>query len=225
MPIVEFSDRGGAAIGGDHKDTYISTAQPAGNYGGNAYIRSRDLNPSFVRWSLVGHIPTNAIIISAVASFHVVTLGGANNCACHEVLLAWGITPTEEGTVTQNPAINGSVTYGRRIDYNGAGGDQNWTGANFNVAVDALAAEDTQAVAALGAWVNFNIPIMTQRWVRNDANNHGCCFIGSDASVNDFDSQEAVNVADRPYLTVDYTVPESPLQSKIANSMGMGIGF
>jgi len=216
MPTVVFGEIGGEAIGGDHKDAYISegltgNAQPQLNV---LWIRGF-LTARFIpilRFSLDGHIPTNAIVTSAVLTVILaVNSGGALIVEARNLLTAWGVDPITEGA-NENPATAGQGTYRRSIDFNGAGGDVVWAGGGNFSANDYDAPEDTFNIGVgdlAGQVYNINIPIMTQAWVANDNNNFGLTLIESSGVnlFNRFHSQEAVLAANRPYLTVNYIIP------------------
>ena len=229
-PTVEFSDRGGGAFGGDHKCTFIRGDNTDRSYASDVNTLIRNIvagaaSVSLYRFSLTGHIPTNAIINSAV--FAVTNLStNAQIISAYDMITNWGITSTDEG-VTQEPANAGQATFDNSFDYNGVG-DVPWVGGGFTVA-DHQAAEATATMNGgdpAGTVYNFSIPIMVSRWVLNDALNYGLCMYGDFAvGWTSFNSNDAVNTAVRPYLTIDYTVPSDIPQSKIANAMGMGIGF
>lgn len=235
MPIVVFGETGGGAIGGDHKDAYVSSgftanAQPQLNV---FYIRglAGSMFIPILRFSLTGHIPTNAIVNTAVLT----VLLGANSAGAHTIevrrlLTAWGVDPTTEGA-NENPATGGQATYRRSFDFNGGGGDVTWAGGNFG-AGDYDAAETTFNIGAadpIGTNYNINIPTMTGLWIADDTTNYGLTFIeNTGVNVNNrFHSQQAAAQANRPYLTVDYSLPVAggiPISQRESHS-SIGIGL
>jgi len=211
-PTVEFSERGGAAIGGDHKDTSISAASANATWASSGDLRVHQIGVSYValgRFSFIGSIPTNAIINTAVLS--LTRLGtsqaGDSTLTIHRLNTLWGVDQTNEGA-TGSPPLGKEAVWNRAF-YITAG---TWAGGGAFSGVDYNAAEGAGNVvgaASAGVVVNWPIPIMVQNWVSNDATNAGWVMMGSAATRKDFDSQESASVAERPYLTVDYSVPSS----------------
>lgn len=207
-PTIVFGE-GSGQTGGDHKDTYLSENVPAGSHGSSPVLNIRthvvaDWFPIF-RFSLIGHIPTNAIVNSSVFSLKTLTFIGPANVSIHNLITPWGESSTVDGII-EDPATNGQATYNRSFDFNGVGGDVTWSAGVISSA-DYNAAEDTVALAAAGSITTFVIPIMTQAWIINDATNCGLLLASSTGNNNNVNSQETVIAANRPFLTVDYSVP------------------
>lgn len=207
---------GSGQTGGDHKDTWLNEGATARGEGSNASLAARNSAGgdliTFMRFSLTGHIPTNAIINSSILTLKTSALAAwVSDFDIGMSLIAWGITPTDEG-ITANPALAGQATFRRSIDFNGAGGDVTWTGGGNVSSADYAAAEATVAITnptGSGTVFNLAIPVMTRLWVANNATNYGLVIVGDgeDNRQLSLHSQEAVSAADRPYLTVTYTLP------------------
>lgn len=225
MPILVFGERGGTDIGGDHKDTMLGTNVLNDAFGGDVDIACVDAvagRRPLLRFSLTGHIPTNAIVNSAILSVRTRFTGAAGNVTAHRLLRAWGITPTNEGA-SQSPAALGQATFARSFDFNGAGGDVTWAAGNYSAA-DYGAAEATVAIAGVG-YFDFSIPVMVQNWINNDVTNYGLALIPAAGVRTLFQSQETANVNERPYLTIDYTVPEAANTNKSRTSISLSMGI
>ncbi|MEA3225609.1 MAG: hypothetical protein U9Q07_06625, partial [Planctomycetota bacterium] len=77
---------------------------------------------------------------------------------------------------------------------------------------DYAAAEANIAIpfaGGVGAVYTVQIPIMTQAWITTPASNNGLVSVDAvpGAGYIEFDSQESATAAERPQLTVVYTVP------------------
>ena len=227
MPIKVFGE-GAGQIGGDHKDTTIVSTILGISEATVVVFQTRELGAGgrspLLRFSLVGHIPTNAIINSAVLTTTLQTAPASNlTIGLYRMITQWGVDLTNEG-VSENPATGGQASWRRSFDFNGAGGDVTWAGGGNISAVDYAAVETTYNVLAAdapGTVYNINIPIMVQNWVSSDANNAGLIMRTTAGSFNIWanqHSQEAVVAANRPYLTVDYTVPSSSSSSSSCSS-------
>ena len=213
---------GGAGMtGGGHKDTSIVSTTPTRSYAGidRIYVYDAgDVSPfvSLMRFEL-GVIPRRSIINSAVLRLYVLLLGAATNFSIHRLLTPWGVTDTNEG-VAEILSTGGQATWDCAFDTNGVA-DVRWAAGGVFTAADFEAvAEDTQA-ALLGAWSVFNIPVMTQLWVKNRSLNNGC-YLVANADTVQIASNIHATVGLRWSLTVDYTAPTKG-KSSLSMSMGM----
>ena len=233
-PTVYFGDGSvpaGQLGAGNHKACWIrGDVTPDASSASSADMRLRGTGVAYrrailMRFSLVA-IPANAIINTSVLSVRsLVAPPLANNTEARRLITNWGVTLIDEG-ITENPATGGQATWNEAFDYNGVG-DIPWAGgANFVEGNDCDVVEDTQNVIANNTWYHWSIPVMTRLWIGNDATNYGLSlgFI-ENAGDGNFDSNNAVNTANRPYLTVTYTLPSvrRTLQSKISIPVGIGI--
>lgn len=237
-PVIVFGE-GAGMIGGDHKDTWIISTDIDEAQGANIFLQVRLLAVPggrfiLMRFSLTGHIPANAIVNTAILTL-TLAIAPANNLAINasEIITPWGVTPIAEG-ITADPALGGQATWRRSFDFNGAGGDVAWAGGNISNADYNVAETNFNILAAdaPGTLYNLNIPIMSQNWVNNDVNNDGIVLIATAGVLNTFanvHSQEAAALADRPYLTIDYDLPVTPIvpisqrNSHIAIHQSIGI--
>jgi len=222
-PVLVFGE-GVGYIGGDHKDTWLNEGALGRSEGGNVNLSIRNGAGNdlivLMRFSLTGHIPTNAIINTSVLTLTTSALAAFNaTLNLSRLVTDWGVSPIDEG-ITANPALAGQATFRRSFDFNGAGGDVVWAGGGNITALDYVAAENTIVIVnptVVGTVFNIAIPIMTRLWVANYATNYGFCIVGAVADNNqtNFDSQESVTVAERPYLTIDYDIPVTPTPTVI----------
>jgi hypothetical protein len=223
-PTIIFGE-GAGMTGGDHKDTTIISNAPNNSYGSRSrgWLRNNGGIDNLIigRFSLVGHIPAEATINSAVLTYMLETLSGAQAVGVRRLLTDWGITPTNEG-VDNAPAAANEACFNQAFT-----GTSNWSGGAFAVANDCDVEENTFNIGAadpLGTAYNVNIPTMVTNWYNNDATNYGFALAPQTtpgAVVNQLHSQEAGVAANRPYLTVDYTVPviTSMLKRKYSDTL------
>ena len=209
MAVLVFG--GGAGnVGGDHKDTSILSTTPTRSYGSADRVYAYDagdVSPfvALMRFELANHIPVGSVINSSVLRMYCVLLGGATNVAIHRMLTRWGVSDTDEGA-NEVLSTGGQATWDCTFDYN-AGTDVRWAaGGVFTAADFVAAAEDTQAIAAVGTWMTFNIPVMTRFWLANRTQNYGCYLVASADTVQLASDSHATD-AFRWTLTVNYTPP------------------
>ncbi len=213
MPTKVFGE-GAGYIGGDHKDTYLWGGAGARSYGSGTTLWSQNLTVggiTLLRFSLAGHIPTNAIVNTAVLTLTKQNAAGAPNAGninTHDLITNWGITNINEG-VSQNPAVLGQATHDNAYDHNG-GGDVGWAaGAGVGYGVGDRQALETavpwDVSDAAGTFYNISVPTMVQRWVKNDGANFGTTIECSINAPVVFHSSNAVAPASRPYLTVKWS--------------------
>ena len=222
MPTIRFSDRGGDT-GGDHKDNYLFEDNVDRARGANATLVVKQLaavgRVPVGRWSLAGHIPTNARVSSAVMWYYFSAVTSAGTASIHRMTTNWGVTNVDAGA-NQDPAAGGQSTFRRSFDYNGAGGDVTWAGGNFAAADYDATSESTSAITGVG-WVSWSIPLMVQNWVQNDATNFGWTMISTDIQPGNavMQSMDSATANQRPYLDVTYHVPV------LKSAIGIGIAI
>ena len=226
-PSLVFGE-GVGQTGGDHKDTQIASAALSNrSWATNSPVTVADFanRPFLGRFSLAGHIPRDAIVRTSTLTLTIDTLAGAVFTSIYQMYTAWGVSSTDEG-ISAVPAANGQATYDNAFDYNGPE-DVGWA-AGAGVGISAAdynpVAENTNTIIG-GAGIvayNWQIPIMTQAWVRNDSTNYGYLVCAVLNNQKNYYCQEDATVGRRPYLTVEYDVLAG--QSKISNSVSVGIG-
>ncbi len=228
MPVIVFGEVAGG-IGGDHKDTYIDIGTPNGAWGSNAIIWARSVAGWVLgRWSLLGHIPANATINSAIMTLTKQNgPGGAAAVvfALYGINKPWGIDPTDEG-VDQNPpaGVNDAATFSMRFFVSAT----LWGAGNFSAADygAAIATENGDISDVAGTVYTWDIAPLVRQWILNDATNYGYVIDTDVAAWTAWHSQEAGVAGNRPYLTVDYSLPPSSSaspQSSVALSLSTGM--
>ena len=225
-PTVVFGEIGGGAIGGTHKDTRIAPANIDRSDASTNVLNCRNgVTEVLLRFD-VSSIPANATVTSGILTLTTDLIAGGNfTYTIQRLVTNWGVTNIDEG-VTADPAANGQATWRRCYDFNGAGGDVVWAAGNFSAADHgaALVAVLIPVGAAAGTAFNWDITQGVILDVANDATNYGYHMESDNAAAQQFRSQENANVGDRPYLTVDYTLPvKQNLSSKISIPVGIGI--
>lgn len=215
MPTIVFGE-GAGQIGGDHKDSWIRASDTDRCYASDIdlYVYDgpgSDNRRSLMRFSLAGHIPSNAVVSSGILTLALhAPSPGAITHGIHRLSTAWGVTPTAEGA-SQHPATGGQATHRRAFDFNGGGGDVSWAAGVFSGSDFGARITSWNVGNADPAGTSYNIDITSdvQTDVRDDAANHGYLLIWDAGSVNiRYASQENATVGRRPYLTVIYSVPE-----------------
>ena len=233
MSIAIFSDKGGSHFGGDHKDAYIASNSGSTSTASTVFVVVDDLAgasawPGLLRFSLVGHIPENAIISSAIITLVVSHRAGAFAIQAHKLLTPWGVTPINEGG-DEDPATGGQVTWDNAFDY-ASGADVGWAagvGAGFGAGDYRAAFQISEVAAAVGSVLTIAVTDDVQEMVQDDDANCGWLMQGTvHATGNRFHSRNAVALANRPFLTVVYTVPpiNAPRRSKVRIGIANRIG-
>ena len=214
MPISVFGE-GAGMIGGDHKDAGLWAGSPNDSFGSSTELFIRNDGIKIVmsgRWSIVGHIPANAIINSAVGCF-TKSAGIAAAVLVKELydcVTAFGVTPTDEGA-SASPAAASQPTYNRAF---ANPTNTPWAGGGAVTAADNGILSDTVNANGndiIGTVYQYNFKPLVDLWKLNDANNNGYFIRRTDitAYYTRYHSQEAAVPANRPYLTIDWDLPPS----------------
>ena len=137
-------------------------------------------------------IPTNATITAATLTL-VKTTGSntAANVSAHQITNPW-----TEGTFSGAAGVSNWAQRVTSINWTTAGGDYNAT------------AETSTSVVGNGSYT-WSIPNMAQSWVTTPANNNGVLMrMVNEATslLKTYGSRENTTVANRPSLSVTYTV-------------------
>ena len=225
MPVLVFGE--GAGMSGNNKDTEIVLGASNRSFGDTNTLTLR--SPNFIyglfRFEL-SPIPTNAILNSAVFTITEQAFLGAGNYLINRVLTNWGQTLLSAG-VTANPAVLGQPSWDNAFDFNGAG-DVGWAagvGVGFGAGDFTALAEDTQAIPGVGLTANFNLLTMIQDMVTTPALNYGFMVQSNTSGNNAIHSFEAVLPANRPYLTIDYTIPSTGITRQSHTAIHNGIAI
>ena len=214
MPIIVFGESAGM-IGGDHKDTFVYAGGANSAWGSEPEIYSGgggNAAYSIGRWSFDGHIPTNVVINSAIATYVKRLAAGpalAANLSYNNILTPSGVTPTDAG-VNQNPPVgaNDAATWNDSFAVTGT----NWAGGGAISAADIGVMGPTVAINQndpIGTVYNFDITDIVQAQVQNDATNFGWIISQTGAFYLRLWSLNAAVLANRPYLTVNWDFPPS----------------
>lgn len=158
---------------------------------------------------------TGAQITNARLRFFIDKTGagsGFDTAALHRVLTAWeeGVSFATGGGLTQATATDATWqyrVYGNppakpRIEWSNLGGD-------FAPNISA-----TSTIGSIGPYTFSSTPALVedlQMWLADPASNHGWAFLGPEdgrsQTARRILSRESSRLADRPTLTIDYTVP------------------
>jgi hypothetical protein len=209
-----------------------SSAGNVSNGRGDAIFAGRNANQQMIRRGVIhfdlSSIPSGAVIDSA--SLRMVSngpgLNGDRVVSLHRLLQDWG-----EGTSLGGggaggggggPATQNDATWLYRFyDVANPSSSPAWStpGGSFN----STASASTVVLSAPGpaTWSSAGLAGDVQMWLNQPGTNFGWAIIG-DESVQEttkrFASREHINIADRPMLTISYTVPEPGTLGLIAIS-------
>jgi hypothetical protein len=170
-------------------DAYISKGQPSTNFGNWAflYAGASDIQRSALSFDLSG-ISQLFPVQSATLKVYVDAFSGAGTpsiLAVHEVT-----TPWNESTVTWNAP---------------------WTAPGGDVAAEPAATAPVSLTAA-GAWLEFDVTALVQKWVANPGANNGLLLVEPAATAPDYTSYRLASgeywFSDFwPKLEVEYLTP------------------
>jgi hypothetical protein len=226
-PTIVFGEGSGGQINSVNKCTSIQATDTDQALGGDSRLYVNDgisnLLP-LIQFVISGTIPGGAQINSSLLTITSNKKSGDVNVAIHRLLTAWGVDPTTQGAV-EEPAASGQATFRRAFDFNGAGGDIDWsTPGAFSTTDFTALAEDTEVgFPAVNTTHSFDITALTQIWATNPTLNFGVCLLSDAAVDNRYYNNNAANLAHRPYLTVDYTIPA--YKARRFGAAGFNIGI
>ena len=178
----------------------------AGDYLFAGQTNQAALRRGLLAFDLTDKLPAGATIVSATLQLHMSkTSAGATAVSLHRLLANWG-----EGSSNANSNEGGGAT--------AATGDATWLHTRFNTTLWQTAGGDfaptasaTTSVANVATyqWRSPTLLADLQGWVANPDTNFGWLIMG-DESANStakrFDSRENPTAANRPQLTIVYTV-------------------
>ena len=212
-----------------YQTTDGSTSNGSGDYlfvGRVASSGNGALRRALLRFNLVGSIPANATITSVTLTLRMSkTISGAQSVSLRKVNADWG-----EGTSNANSNEGSGAT--------SATNDATWLHRFFSTTSWTTPGGDfsstTSASASVNAVGNYTwgstaqMVADVQTWLSNPSSNFGWILIGDEANLGSakrFESRENPVVANRPKLTVTYTVSTSaeqttsiPLQTELAQN-------
>jgi len=234
MKTVDFGERPGM-IGGDHKDTYLdaTTVDAANGTAAIGYLMSVGgfITVILGRWSILGHIPSDAIILSATAHYSKADAAGppqAMSMGVHELVTDWGVTPTDAG-ITQNPpaGANDAATWFNAFSVSSTDWAAGPAPEHFDVG-DYGAQEVAEAFEysdPINTEHTIDFTSMARRWLMDDGANLGYVLRRVDAGANfiQLHLEDSATVNSRPYLRVVYALPVEKIQSKSQTTVGIGI--
>ena len=182
------------------KGEYLFAGRTAGTDG------TPDNRRALLRFAVADSLPAGATIDSVHLTLRVSkTVAGARIHSLHTLTADWGEgnsnAPGDEGT-----------------GENAQTGDATWTHRFFDTAVWSMTGGDfgvgavaSRSVAGVGfyTWASAGMATDVQSWLDSPATNFGWIVIGdesTDTTTKRFDSREGVQAANRPKLTIYYTI-------------------
>ena len=182
--------------------------------GAGDYLFAGQTNQSSIRrgvlaFDLTDKLPAGATIVSATLQLHLSkTSAGSTTVSVHRVLANWG---EGNSNANSNEGSGASATTG----------DATWLHTSFNTTLWQAPGGDftptasaTAAVAGVAAyqWRSPALLADLQGWQANPATNFGWLIMGDESTSSTakrFDSRENPTAANRPQLTIIYTVTET----------------
>ncbi|HUS99934.1 MAG TPA: DNRLRE domain-containing protein [Candidatus Thermoplasmatota archaeon] len=214
---------------GNNKDNFLRFLTPDNTYGGEKELFLRTVAAGWDygigRFDL-SMIPTNAVIVSAIATFtrsNTTVPAGEFSISGHLCLTDWGVTKTDAGI---NDAANSASWNETKI----APTNSKWAGGGAVTASDYGSAGPITTgnmVDAAGTKYLFDFTEMARQWVLGDATNLGWFLIRSDAINNlvRLSSQESLVPAWRPFLTVTWSLPSTGITRQSHTAIHNGIAI
>lgn len=155
-------------------------------------------------------IPSGATINSVTLALNMSkTSSGAENISLHTALKNWG-----EGT--SNAGANGGkgvmATTGDATWLYTSYNTQQWTTAGGDFTSTASATTSVNGVGSY-QWTGAGLVADVQQWVNSPSTNFGWEVLGNESTADttkQFDTRENSTAADRPTLTIDYSVTSAP---------------
>lgn len=184
--------------------------------GAGDYLFAGQTNQGAIRrgllaFDLTDKLPAGATIVSATLQLRLSkTSAGPTTVSLHRVLANWG-----EGSSNANSNEGGGVT--------ATTGDATWLHTLFNTTLWQAPGGDFAATASATAtvagvadyqWRSPTLLADVQGWVANPATNFGWLIMGDEGTsgtAKRFDSRENPTAANRPQLTITYTMPTTEI--------------
>jgi Lamin Tail Domain len=177
-------------------------------------------NRALIKFDIAGNIPAGAIITNATLTLNLSgtsTQPGTPGIELHKLLEDWGEGSSNAGTQAGQGA---PVTTG----------DATWTNTFYPASVWATPGgsfvQPASAVTTVGqpafySWSSGTIISDIQSWVNNPSANYGWLLKSNETSsfqAKRFDTRENTIAANRPVLSVTYTIPpNAPLANEAAD--------
>lgn len=185
-----------------------SLSNGAGQYlfSGRTNQGSNSIRRAVLQFDVAGNVPVGATITGATLTLNMNrSISGAQNISIHPLTTAWG-----EGT-SNAPGQEGGGTTSTTNDatwIHAFFSTTNWTtpGGDFAATASAIT-----SVAGNGSysWSSATVTSDVQGWFSNPTTNNGWIMIGNESSsttAKRFASKEFGTAANRPQLTITYTV-------------------
>ncbi|MBS0198335.1 MAG: DNRLRE domain-containing protein [Planctomycetes bacterium] len=170
-------------------------------------------------------IPAGSVINSAMLTMRMSrTSTGSEIVSLHLSLADWG-----EGASNSNSMGGGGGTLATSEDATWTHrrfGGATWTTPGGDFRLDpsvSIGVGGTGFYQFTGSGVSADV----QAWVNNPASNAGWFILGNESTnqtAKRWDSREAATVANRPVLTIDYTVPTAGSMAALLLGLGAGVG-
>lgn len=184
-----------------------NTSNGAGEYFFVGNIRLSSIRRGLIAFDLTAKLPSGATIVSATLKLQMSqTRGGASPVSLHRVLSNWGEGSSNAGDPAGSgaPATTGDATWLHTF-YDTA----RWQTSGGDFVPTATA---TISVAGVGSYIWPSTPALVadiQDWLDHPTSNFGWVLVGDESATQTakrFDSSENLMAANRPQLTIVYSV-------------------
>ncbi len=190
----------------------LSNGAGSGMFVGNTHQSGDNIRRGLIAFDVASAIPAGSIITNVSLTLTANrTAGGSNTIGLFPVLASWGQAGSDSGPFggSGTDSRPGDATWVHRF-YAGVGGTL-WTnpGGDFNPVATAA-----RAVSGTGTytWVsNASMVALVQNWLNNPGQNFGWMLKSTNENLSQnakrFATREEPNVAARPSLVIEYTIP------------------
>ena len=170
-----------------------------------------------VAFDIAGNVPAAATVDSVTLTLNLSRLKTATlrTVSLHKVLADWGEGTSSSGGGKGATATTNDATWLHRF-FSGS----TWTSAGGDYSGGA---SGSQSVGGFGnySWTSAQMASDVQGWLDNSSTNFGWIIIGDEVtskSIKWFHSREASSAANRPVLSVTYTVPPPTFAMSLGQS-------
>jgi uncharacterized repeat protein (TIGR01451 family) len=178
-------------------------------YVGDTNQSSNAIRRGAVKFDLSA-VPAGSIILSATLTLHMsMTRSGAESIDLHRALQNWGEGTSNAGLGTRGEGIGTQATTNDVTWIYTFFNTQRWNtpGGDF---VPTASASTSVADVGSYQWTGAGVVADVQQWVNNPGTDFGWIITGNETTrqtAKQFDTKENATAANRPVLTIVYSVP------------------
>lgn len=191
-----FGETDGADVSGVTVDTYLDSANPTLNYGGDVAVRA-DADPSRV----------------ALVRFDISTIAPGSTATAAELAVTTAADALEAGSiqiyeVTENWAEGTAVAAAAAANWTQRTSTKTWTTAGAGSGSRATTAMSEIVPSAAATRYAVALPLdLVQGWIDDPSSNRGVILVPINAVTHgvDFESSESATTSSRPTLAITFT--------------------